>query len=56
LAYYAEFNSTGAGANPSARVVWSHQLTAAEAEKFKPKVFLAGVDHWDAEAEAAKLP
>ena len=56
LAYYAEFNSTGPGANPAARVPWSHQLTAAEAERFKPKVFLAGSDHWDPEAEAAKLP
>jgi pectinesterase len=55
-AYYAEFNSTGPGANPSARVPWSHQLTTAEARQFKPKVFLAGKDRWDAEAEAAKLP
>ena len=29
---YAEFNSTGPGANPSARVPWSSQLTAAQAE------------------------
>ena len=56
LAWYAEFNSTGPGANPAARVPWSHQLTAAEAEQFKPKVFLAGVDHWDPESDAAKLP
>jgi pectinesterase len=37
-------------------VPWSHQLTTAEARQFKPKVFLAGKDRWDAEAEAAKLP
>lgn len=55
-AYYAEFNSTGPGANPSGRVSWSHQLTASEAAQFQPKVFLAGSDHWDAEAEARKLP
>jgi pectinesterase len=55
-AWYAEFNNTGPGANPAARVPWSHQLTAAEADQFKPKVFLAGADHWDAEAEAARLP
>ena len=55
-AYYAEFNSTGRGANPAGRVPWSHQLTAAEAAQYQPKVFLAGSDHWDAEAEAAKLP
>jgi pectinesterase len=55
-AFYAEFNDTGPGANPAARVPWSHQLTTAEAEQFKPKVFLGGLDHWDADAEAAKLP
>jgi pectinesterase len=55
-AWYAEFNSTGPGANPAARVPWSHQLTAAEADQFKPKVFLAGADHWDPEADAARLP
>ena len=55
-AYYAEFNSTGPGANPSGRVPWSHQLTAAEAAQYQPKTFLAGADRWDAEGEAAKLP
>lgn len=56
LAYYAEYKSTGPGANPSARVSWSHQLTAAEAAQYQPKVFLKGRDRWDAEKEAAKLP
>ncbi|HEY1767193.1 MAG TPA: pectinesterase family protein [Terracidiphilus sp.] len=56
LAYYAEFHSTGPGANPSARVAWSHQLTAKQAAQFLPKVFLAGKDHWNAEAAAKKLP
>jgi pectinesterase len=55
-AFYAEFNSTGPGANSSGRVPWSHQLSAAEAAQFWPAVFLAGLDHWDAEAEARKLP
>ena len=55
-AYYAEFHSTGPGANPSARAPWSHQLTAREAAQFQPSVFLAGKDHWNPEAEAAKLP
>ncbi len=55
-AYYAEFHSTGPGANPSARVSWSHQLTARQAEPFRPRVFLAGKDRWDPAAEAAKLP
>jgi pectinesterase len=55
-AFYAEFKSTGLGANPSARVPWSHQLTVADARAFQTKRFLAGSDHWDAETEAAKLP
>lgn len=59
-AYYAESNSSGPGANPTARVPWSHQLTAAEAKQYLPANFLAGPgsapDHWNPEAEAAKLP
>jgi pectinesterase len=55
-AYYAESNSTGPGANPSARVKWSHQLTPAEARPYLPDNFLSGKDHWRPEAEAAKLP
>jgi pectinesterase len=58
-AYYAESGSTGPGASPSARVPWSHQLTAAEVKQFLPQNFLAGPkgpDHWNPIAEAAKLP
>lgn len=55
-AYYAEFHSTGPGANSAARVAWSHQLTAREAAQYQPRVFLAGKDRWNPEAEAAKLP
>lgn len=55
-AYYAEFGSTGPGANPGARVPWSHQLTAAQAAQFYPRVYLAGKDHWNPVAEAANLP
>jgi pectinesterase len=55
-AYYAEFHDSGPGANPAARVPWSHQLTAREAAQFRPRVFLAGKDQWDPIAEAAKLP
>jgi pectinesterase len=55
-AYYAESGSTGPGANAAARVAWSHQLTAAQARAFLPASFLAGSDHWDPVAEAAKLP
>ena len=46
-AYYAEFNSTGPGANPQAREPYSHQLTAAEAEKWMPRLILAGKDNWN---------
>lgn len=56
LAYYAEFRSTGPGANPAARIAWSHQLTAAQAAQYYPRAFLAGKDHWDPVAAAAKLP
>jgi pectinesterase len=55
-AYYAELHSTGPGANAAARVPWSHQLTARQAAQFRPREFLAGTDHWDPVAEAAKLP
>ncbi len=55
-AYYAESNSTGPGASPSTRVSWSHQLTSAEAKEYLPAKFLRGKDHWNPEAEAAKLP
>jgi pectinesterase len=55
-AYYAEFESKGPGANPSARVAWSHQLTVREAAQYHPRVFLAGKDDWDPVAAAGKLP
>lgn len=54
--FYAEFDSQGPGARPGSRVTWSHQLTAAQAQRFEPKRFLAGSDGWDPAAEAAKLP
>jgi pectin methylesterase-like acyl-CoA thioesterase len=41
-AYYAEYRSTGPGANPGRR-----QLSAAEATRFRRKAFLAGDDGWD---------
>ena len=46
-AWYAEYNSSGPGANPSARVAWSHQLTKAEAEPFDTARFFARDDGWN---------
>jgi pectinesterase len=45
-ARYAEFNSTGPGANPGARVGWSRQLSDAEAGQITVKAVLAGTDQW----------
>lgn len=39
-ARYAEYNSSGPGANPSARVKWAKQLTAEEAKKYTLKNIL----------------
>jgi pectinesterase len=55
-AYYAEAYSSGPGASPSTRVPWSHQLSPTQAHRYFPATFLAGPDHWDPIAEAAKLP
>jgi len=55
-AFYAEYDSTGPGARTTSRLAGSHQLTAAEAAQFAPEHFLAGPDHWNPIAEAAKLP
>lgn len=40
--YYAERNSTGAGANKNKRVSWSHQLTDNEIKKYTIKKVLKG--------------
>jgi pectinesterase len=55
-AFYAEQDDTGPGARPKDRLSGSRQLTAEEAAQFMPERFLAGSDHWDAVAEAVKLP
>lgn len=46
-ARYAEYNSTGAGANPGARVSWSRQLTAEEAKNITVQEVLKGADGWN---------
>lgn len=43
-ARFAEYNSTGPGANATARVAWSKQLTVEEAKKFSLKNILG---EWD---------
>lgn len=45
-AYYAEYRSTGPGANPAARVPWAHQLTAEEARKYTVKQIFGGNQAW----------
>ena len=55
-AWYAEFGSTGPGADATSRVPWAHKLKADDVKQFMPAVFLRGADHWDPEATAAKLP
>jgi pectinesterase len=44
---YAEFNSTGPGANPTGRVPWARSLMPAEAMIITPFNVLGGADGWD---------
>ena len=46
-AYFAEYNSRGAGAGGETRVKWSHQLTKDEAKNFRTEIFLKGTDVWN---------
>jgi len=54
--FYAEWRSEGPGASSTTRAPWSKQLTRQEAAEFSAAHFLAGDDHWNAAAEAARLP
>ena len=49
-AYFAEYNSTGAGAKTSERVKWAHQLSKDEAAQFIAENFLKGADNWNPKA------
>jgi pectinesterase len=49
-AYFAEYKSTGAGANEAGRAIWSHQLTSAEIKTYTIKNILSGKDSWNVEA------
>jgi pectinesterase len=46
-ARYAEYKSTGPGANPAARFKWTHQLTDEEAKPFTVENILRGSDSWN---------
>ncbi|HEX8282781.1 MAG TPA: pectinesterase family protein [Pyrinomonadaceae bacterium] len=46
-ARYAEFGSTGPGANAAARVGWARRLTKAEVKHITPEKVLAGTDGWN---------
>jgi len=46
---FAEYRNTGAGADRSARVPWSRELTAAEADRITPVAVLGGWDPTRAE-------
>ena len=45
-ARYAEYNSTGPGANPEERVKWAKQLTGDEAKDFTIEKIIGGADAW----------
>ena len=46
-ARFAEYKSSGPGANPSVRVPWSRQLNEEEIQPFATREFLRGVDNWN---------
>ncbi len=46
-ARYAEYNSTGPGANPDQRAKWAKQLTKDEADKITVESALGGTDGWN---------
>jgi polygalacturonase len=45
--FYAEYNSTGPGAQHDQRDPHTHFLTSEQASQFAPSVFLRGTDNWD---------
>lgn len=45
-ARYAEYQSTGPGANPGQRVKWAKQLTAGQAKNYTLENILGGTDDW----------
>lgn len=51
-AFYAEYKSTGPGADPSAREPYAHLLSANEAARWNTARFLAGTDNWNPTRES----
>ena len=49
---FAEFGSTGAGANAAARAPWARTLTAAEAAAITPRRVLSAADGWSPQMPA----
>lgn len=49
-AYFAEYNSSGSGANATTRVKWAHQITESQTKEFLPENFLKGRDAWNPKA------
>jgi len=52
-AHYAEYNSTGEGANPGGRPDWTRQLKKSEADKITVATVLGGTDGWDPTQDSA---
>ena len=50
---YAEYNSTGDGANPAERADWIRQLSKSEADKITLDAVLGGTDGWDPAQDSA---
>src|SRR5215813_1107524 len=46
-ARFSEYESSGPGANPAARVAWSKQLSEEDIAPFTTRSFLRGVDNWN---------
>jgi len=52
--FYAEYGSKGVGANPTDRVIWSHQLNSKQSETYTIKNIMAGSDNWDPDSVSVK--
>lgn len=46
-AFFAEYNSSGPGAQPGEREPHAHTLTAQQAEQYAPATWLRGSDNWN---------